>query len=196
MEKTSKRKLRTVKLQGKDYVPVVVRVEEFNKQYPSGMIETEPTLTNEGKTVVFKAKVTPDVSHPERYFVGHSFGTTNQLKALEKLETVSVGRALAFLGIGIEGGLEIASNEEMSIYNKKVKEEERELKTSDLEKPGKCDICGSTAIKAKRTNGSIFWTCPEWQIHRQEGDKFKIVAQADPLPEQLQEFSNSLDKIK
>jgi len=188
-------KLKTIKLQGKDYVQVVTRVEEFHKQYPKGMIETDPTITNEGKTVVFWAKVTPDTENPNRYFTGHSFGTTSQLKALEKLETVSVGRALAFLGIGISGGLDIASNEEMGIYNKKVKEEEKELKPSELEKMGICNICGETAIKAKRPNGTIFNTCPKWSEHKDNGEKFKIV-QPDSRSDQEKDIANELDKIK
>lgn len=188
-------KLKTIKLQGKDYVQVVTRLAEFHKEFKGGMIETEPTLTNEGKTVIFKAKVTPDFKLPNRFFVGHSFGTTSQLKALEKLETVAVGRALAFLGIGIEGGLEIASNEEMDIYNKKVKEEQKELQPTDMEKMGICDTCGKTAIKAKRTNGTLFTTCPDWSEHRDKGIKFKIVQPPQVLDPKMESFSKSLDEI-
>ena len=108
--------MKKIVLQGKSYIQVSERVLEFNKLYPNGSIQTEPTFKD--NTVYFKAVIYPDTTKSERFFNGHSFGELGKEKALEKLETVAVGRALAFMGIGIVEG--IASADEMHQFIKKV----------------------------------------------------------------------------
>jgi hypothetical protein len=78
----------------KDYVGVHVRVDQFHDRYPQGSITTEFTVSD--GLCQFRAVVTCDVSVPSRVFTGSSFGELKKEKALEKLETVAVGRALAF----------------------------------------------------------------------------------------------------
>ncbi len=95
-----------------EYAKVSARVGEFHKLYKSPAITTEFQFL-EG-WAIFKAKVTPDVTKPERCFTGTSMGKTGAVKAFEKLETIAVGRALAFAGLLSDG--EIASNEEMASY--------------------------------------------------------------------------------
>lgn len=102
-------KLKTINLKGKEYVQVNTRVEYFNKEYKSGNIKS--SVSEAGGGVIFRAKVTPDTEKPDRFFTGHSHGKISGEKALEKLETVAVGRALAFMGIGIVDG--IASADEI-----------------------------------------------------------------------------------
>ena len=106
--------LKTIKLQGKDYITVDTRISYFNENYPNGSIKTEVKFID--STVYFRAVVTPDVTVPDRTFIGHSFGQIEKEKAFEKLETVAVGRGLAFMGIGIVEG--IASADEMKRFNK------------------------------------------------------------------------------
>jgi hypothetical protein len=177
------KKLKTINLKGKEYVQVNERVLAFNEMYPNGCIYTHPTF--DGDTVYFQARITPDMKIKERYFTGHSFGKLGLEKALEKLETVAVGRALAFMGIGIVEG--IASADEMEKF------QDKELKINpELEKPPVCSICGQVGIKAKTKTGRIFFTCPEWETHKQENETFKMVAQKEPLDEASQQFANSL----
>jgi len=178
------KKLKTIDLKGKQYVQVSERVLAFNETYTDGMITAEPTFKD--NTVYFKAMVIPDVKNKERFFVGHSFGELGKEKALEKLETVAVGRALAFMGIGIVEG--IASADEMSNFQNKSFNPE-------TEKQPVCDICGTLGIKAKTKTGTIFWTCPEWKNHQADGQKFKMVF-ADNMDDQEKEFANQLDNIK
>ena len=65
--------------------------------------------------VIFKAIIYPDiVNQATRFFTASSFGELKGLKAFEKLESVAVGRALAYLGFGIDGS--IASSEEMEEF--------------------------------------------------------------------------------
>lgn len=95
------------------YAKVVDRVGEFHKAFPSGMIKTEYDFKND--FVCFKAYILPDYTKPERYFTGTSMGKIGTEKALEKIETLAVGRALAFAGFLADG--EIASAEEIQKYN-------------------------------------------------------------------------------
>jgi len=105
--------IKTINLQGKQYAPVSERLNAFNTDFKDSSIETSYNF-QEG-WCIFKAKVTPDVKKPERVAIAHSMGKVSAVKALEKLETVAVGRALAFLGYATDGS--IATYEEMVKFN-------------------------------------------------------------------------------
>jgi hypothetical protein len=106
--------LKTIQLKGKDYSPVSARIEQFHKDHAKGTINTEYEF-KEGYCI-FKATI----SFEDRTFTGHAFGKVGTEKAFEKLETVSVGRALAFAGY-LAGG-EIASYDEIERFNKNESE--------------------------------------------------------------------------
>lgn len=107
------KKLNTIKVSGGgEYAKVAERLKEFHKTYKNGKIETSYNLTE--AMICFKTIITPDVEKPERFFTGHSLGKIAGVKAFEKLETISAGRALAFLGLLADG--EIASADEMEEY--------------------------------------------------------------------------------
>jgi hypothetical protein len=101
--------IRTIDLKGKKYSPVSARVEQFHKDHADGQIRTRYEF-KEGY-VIFRATV----SYGERKFNGHAFGKVGTEKAFEKLESVAVGRALAFAGY-LAGG-EIASYDEIETFN-------------------------------------------------------------------------------
>jgi hypothetical protein len=112
---------RAIDIKGKAYVQVADRVIYFNEKYPNGGISTEDYTV--GERVQIKAIVTPDFTMPLRQFVGRSQavwgdGYINKTSALENAETSAVGRALAFMGIGVLDG--IASVDEIN----KAKEQE------------------------------------------------------------------------
>lgn len=108
-DKTLKNK--AIKIQGKDYVLVADRVIYFNENYPNGQIITTLLSQPGEKNIVFKAVVIPDIANvtekgEKRYFVAHAQETVgdgyiNKTSALENAETSAVGRALAFMGIGV-----------------------------------------------------------------------------------------------
>jgi hypothetical protein len=109
----TKNNLPTINLKGKDYVQVKDRVLFFNEEHPNGSIKSEVQfITN--SFVNFKAIVTPDIATPDRVFIGRSAGPIDAEKSLEKLETVAVGRALAFMGIGVIES--VASADEIQVY--------------------------------------------------------------------------------
>jgi hypothetical protein len=102
---------KAVDIKGKQYVLVSDRVLYFNEKYPNGSIETELLSEPHDDRVVVKASVYPNkfelpTGTPFRCFVGHSQavigeGMVNKTAALENAETSAVGRALAFMGIGV-----------------------------------------------------------------------------------------------
>src|SRR5580698_5879089 len=97
-------KEKAIDFKGKKYVLVSDRVLYFNDVYPDGCIQTEWIQTQDD-LVVIKAFVYPNRIE-DRYFTGHSQakwgdGYINKTSALENAETSAVGRALAFMGIGV-----------------------------------------------------------------------------------------------
>lgn len=102
-------KLKSIKMKGgSEYVMVKDKVTALHSIFPNAKIETE-IIGSPIDWVFMKAKVTPDCSAPERFFIGHSqakwTGMINGASALENAETSCVGRALAFLGIGIDAAM-------------------------------------------------------------------------------------------
>ena len=95
----------------KNYVWVNTRIEQFHEKYKKWSIETLFEIN--GNIVIFTAKVS--LWEENRVFTGHSFGTIGKEKAFEKLETVAVGRALAFAWFETKEG--IASREEMEVFD-------------------------------------------------------------------------------
>lgn len=117
------KQLKTIKIHGKDYVPVAERVkflaEDKERVYS---IETDyKYIPEDGRTLwVVKATLTLNGNT----FTGHAqeletsdVKKINHTSALENCETSAVGRALAMAGIGVVDS--IASADEM----RKVKRE-------------------------------------------------------------------------
>lgn len=132
---------KAISFKGKDYVLVKDRVAFFNEEFDNGSIKTQ-ILVSDGKRVEVKAVVTPDVEKPARMFYGHSQavigeGYINKTSALENAETSAVGRALAFMGIGVLDS--IASADEMvksgvkPLKNGRRQEEDTEDEEVDTE---------------------------------------------------------------
>lgn len=104
----------SVKFGEKDYALVPDRLKKFREENPRASIETEHELQVDG-SITFKATIVKDLADPNSArATGNARYTEVELKkpkAFEKLETVSVGRALANLGYLNDG--QIATSEEM-----------------------------------------------------------------------------------
>lgn len=99
---------------GAEYATVPARLKAFREDNPRALIETVPTVSD--GMIMFKTRILADkadTNSPEA--TGHSMGENKGAKAFEKLETISVGRALALLGYLNNG--QIASTEEMEEFN-------------------------------------------------------------------------------
>lgn len=94
---------KAIDFKGKKYVLVADRVLYFNETYKDGSITTELVSKPDDEMVVVKATVKPN---EKQTFTGYSQATwgegyINKTSALENAETSAVGRALAFMGIGV-----------------------------------------------------------------------------------------------
>lgn len=106
-------------LKGKEYAMVPQRVTAFRKLYPDGFITTE-IIANDGTTVLMQAKAGYFREDHSMCILGTGFaqevkgkGLVNGTSHIENCETSAVGRALGFLGLGIDGG-GICSAEELA----------------------------------------------------------------------------------
>ena len=96
---------KAIKIQNKNYVLVSDRVLFFNDNYPNGAIVTQLISEPTSEQIIVRASITPDADG-KRVFTGYSQavvgqGYINKTSALENCETSAVGRALAFMGIGV-----------------------------------------------------------------------------------------------
>lgn len=96
----------------KDYVWVHTRVEKLHAEHKEN-ISIDTNFELQGEVAIFKAVVKTGKWH----FSGSSFWKLWKEKAFEKLETVAVGRALAFAWYDVKSW--IASREENEEWEKK-----------------------------------------------------------------------------
>lgn len=106
-----------VDIKGKSYAQVSERIKAFRQLYPNGSIQTE--IIDKGNGVItMKASVVDDNHHVLATGYANekeSASYINKTSYVEVCETSAVGRALGFLGIGIDLG--IASAEEVQNAN-------------------------------------------------------------------------------
>lgn len=106
--------LKTIDQKGKAYVMVNERVKAFREIEPDGAITTDILSLADG-VVVIKATITDqDGQVLATGIASEKEGSTfvNKTSYIENCETSAVGRALGFLGIGIDGSM--ASAEEVA----------------------------------------------------------------------------------
>lgn len=104
------KKAPTMSLQGKDYAKVADRMRLFREDNAKATVETSFQQLQDGQ-MVLRAIITKDDGASS---TGQAMGKLSGAKAFEKLESIAVGRALAFLGYMASG--EIASSEEMEEF--------------------------------------------------------------------------------
>ena len=109
--------LSTVDIKGKDYVVVPQRVKAFRMLYPEGFILTD-ILSHENGVIVMQAKAgyydkdgEPKVLGSGLAFEKADSSYINKTSYIENCETSAIGRALGFLGLGIDAA--ICSAEEL-----------------------------------------------------------------------------------
>jgi hypothetical protein len=101
-----------VKIHGKEYKTVALRVAEFRAAHPDYTIQTELVEANDVlvimKATISNCGVVIATGYAEEV---RSASKINSTSALENAESSAVGRALAFFGLG---GTEIASADEVA----------------------------------------------------------------------------------
>lgn len=156
----------TMDLKGNDYARVPERIKLFREDNPNGKIVTKHQLTDKGETIfnayVWKDK--KDVHYSDGQVVldsadstGTAKNTVKGDKDFEKLETISIGRALAILGYLASG--EVASSEEMEEYIRDRDEKARiaalEYKEQVIDNLRACndlEVLRQTFVQSKLTN--------------------------------------------
>ena len=111
--------IKMMNLKGKDYAMVAERVTAFRKLYPDGFIFTK-ILKADGDEILMEAEAGyyKDDGSKVVFGTGHAHeirgkgSIANATSFIENCETSAVGRALGFLGLGINDG-NISSVEEM-----------------------------------------------------------------------------------
>lgn len=107
-------KLKTVNIKGKEYVEVNERVKYFRQRFKGWSIETE-LISDDNGVCTFKAIIKDENGVMKA--TGHAYekeasSYINKTSYIENCETSAVGRALGFLGIGIDTS--IASSDEIT----------------------------------------------------------------------------------
>lgn len=138
----------TKKMGNFDMASAADRILAFWEKYPKGKISTEQYKDTDGltifKTYIWKNKSdflsiaqVPGVSKDTLLSSADAEGTAKQenskyaKKDFEKLETISVGRSLAFLGFAKDG--QVASSEEMERFYDYQEERRAEMTESAAE---------------------------------------------------------------
>ena len=107
----------TIKFGDKDYSLVPGRLLKFREANPRGQIKTTPKFNEDG-SLEFQAYILKDkADETSADATGSAYYTAKEMtkaKSYEKLETISVGRALSLLGYLNDG--QIASSEEMEEF--------------------------------------------------------------------------------
>jgi hypothetical protein len=123
-------KMNTVKIKGKDYVPVHERIKWLNDNYEYN-IQSDYQYYPERKMWVVKATLTIHGANRDYIYTGlaqeiesDNYREVNHTSALENAETSAVGRACAMANIGIDAG--IASADEVQKAINRVEEIDEE----------------------------------------------------------------------
>jgi len=113
---------------GAQYAKVSERLKAFRTENPRASIITTP-IPQEGGMMMFKTFIIKDKADEfSADATGHALQVKAGQKDFEKLETISVGRALALLGYSADG--DIASSEEMEEYED-YKETQKQEKVTE-----------------------------------------------------------------
>ena len=109
--------MKTISIKGKEYVPVSERIKYLAANYHH-QICTEYEYFPEQKMWVVKATLQIGKGDDAQIFTGlaqevesSNYKDVNHTSALENAETSAIGRCIAFMGIGVDGG--IASADEV-----------------------------------------------------------------------------------
>lgn len=142
---------------GKNYVMVNTRVKAFREIEPAGSITTEFILMDFDKGVaVCKATITDDQG--EILATGTAYekegsNFVNKTSFIENCETSAVGRALGFLGIGIDDSMASADEVANAMLQQKGKEPATKAEREAFKK-----LCEERDLDPEMILRQIGWT--------------------------------------
>ena len=128
--------LASVPVKGKDYVVVPQRVKAFRQLFPGGFIRTD-ILSHENGIVVMQAKAGYYNEGGEAVLLGTGLAFEkadssfiNKTSYIENCETSAIGRALGFLGLGIDASI-CSAEELVNAINNQGDSEKKENKAKN-----------------------------------------------------------------
>jgi len=111
--------MKTIDIKGKPYVMVNERIKFFRESFPEWSIITEIEKINEG-AVIFKCQILDDKQNVRSTGFAlerNDSSYINKTSHIENAETSAIGRALGFLGIGIDASIATAEEVFNAINN-------------------------------------------------------------------------------
>lgn len=134
--------LKTIPIHGKDYVMVTEKIRSFRRLCPMGQITTE-VISLDDTNVVMKAVVSVDgfVISEGIAQENRNANLINKTSYIENCQTSAIGRALAFMGIGIDGSISSADELLNALVTQeklkeKISKKEQKTLTNLVEKAG------------------------------------------------------------
>lgn len=201
MEQTKTNKLKTVNIKGKDYVMVNERIKAFKELYPDYAIVTEIEHLGDGMCVI-KAMVMDAEGNPKA--TGHAYekegsSPINKTSYIENCETSAVGRALGFMGIGIDTSICSAEELAIAISQQETPEQiaERKLNGEAVELPTGEDFAKAMKSASTQQITMIKTICERiGQPTDNICKKYKVKELGDLSPEQATEIIEKLKEAK
>lgn len=201
MAQTKTNKLKTVNIKGKDYVMVNERIKAFKELYPDYAMVTEIEHLGDGMCVI-KAMVMDAEGNPKAS--GHAYekegsSPINKTSYIENCETSAVGRALGFMGIGIDTSICSAEELAIAISQQETPEQiaERKLNGEAVELPTGEDF--ARAMKSASAQQITMIKGIAERIGQPTENickKYKVKELGDLSPEQATEIIEKLKEAK
>lgn len=201
MAQTKTNKLKTVNIKGKDYVMVNERIKAFKELYPDYAIVTELKYLEDNmcviKAIVLDADGSPKAS-------GHAYekegsSPINKTSYIENCETSAVGRALGFMGIGIDTSICSAEELAIAMSQQETPEQiaERKLNGEAVELPTGEDFSKAMKSASSQQITMIKTICERiGQPMDNICKKYKVKELGDLSPEQATEIIEKLKEAK
>ena len=201
MAQAKTNKLKTVNIKGKDYVMVNERIKAFKELYPDYAIVTEIEHLGDGMCVI-KAMVMDAEGNPKA--TGHAYekegsSPINKTSYIENCETSAVGRALGFMGIGIDTSICSAEELAIAISQQETPEQiaERKLNGEAVELPTGEDFAKAMKSASNQQITMIKTICERiGQPMDNICKKYKVKELGDLSPEQATEIIEKLKEAK
>ena len=201
MAQAKTNKLKTVNIKGKDYVMVNERIKAFKELYPDYAIVTEIEHLGDGMCVI-KAMVMDAEGNPKA--TGHAYekegsSPINKTSYIENCETSAVGRALGFMGIGIDTSICSAEELAIAISQQETPEQiaERKLNGEAVELPTGEDFAKAMKSASDQQITMIKTICERiGQPMDNICKKYKVKGLDDLTPEQATEIIEKLKEAK
>lgn len=127
--KKANEQLKTVDIKGKKYAQVSERIKAFREVCPAGQILTDIVDNTDG-VVTMKATIFDEEG--KRLASGYAqeketSSFINKTSYIENCETSAVGRALGFVGIGVDGSFASAEEVSNAMLNQTIADKDKKV---------------------------------------------------------------------